>query len=201
MPIGHEIASVIFAPQEWRAGGRHSVVVTVLFFAKGTPEQEPRPDGGAVEDSNSAVLPDGDQECRSRGSGAVVRDGSSDGDHRRQGPLGLAVRPPRWTRCRKLAGVLASLVAAEVGRRRVVVENLRTIHRPSGERALHAARRDQEEAFGQLNGPVFGRLSMEGILVCGKEAVFTRLLSREQARSSEGLSGFQVTVTGCQKTD
>jgi hypothetical protein len=42
---------------------------------------------------------------------------------------------------------------------------------------------------------------MEGILVCGKEAVFTRLLSREQARSSEGLSGFQVTVTGCQKTD
>lgn len=91
--------------------------------------------------------------------------------------------------------------AAEVGGRRVVMGGLRTIHLQSGDGALHDARRDWEEALGQPNSPVFGWLSMEGILACGKEAFFTRVLSREQARSSPGPNGFRVTVTGCQKTD
>lgn len=65
-----------------------------------------------------------------------------------------------------------------------------TIHFLSGEHALDDARRDWKGAFGQLTGPIPGWLSAEGTLVWGKEAVFTRLVSRIQAWSAEGAFEF-----------
>lgn len=145
---------------------------------------------GLSSSSSFAALPDGDQECRSRDSGAVVRDGSSNDDHRRQGLLGPVVRPPRWTKCRKLAGVLASLVvlqksAGDAWRWKVCGPSSSKVG--SVLLMIRGVTRGSPRA---TKGPVSGRLSMEGILVCGKEAFFTRVLSREQARSSEGPFGF-----------
>lgn len=125
------------------------------------------------------------------------------GGSRRRRLLGLWLPPARiFGPCRsstmvdevwKLAGVLAGLGVLQKSAGGVWQRScFCALRYLSEEYALRDARRDWKEAFGRLTGPVLGWLSTEGTLVCGKEALFTRALSREQARSAQRTFGFQT---------
>jgi hypothetical protein len=75
---------------------------------------------------------------------------------------------------RKLAAVLAGLVVLQKLAGDVWVWMPKKLHSLNGGHAHHDARRDWEAPFGVPSSPILGWLSMEGILVCEREAIFTR---------------------------